>query len=397
MFGFFGVKDKRYGAVIDVGSGSVGVALVFSDPRKQEAQILWSHRERMLIRDEDTPSASKKLIATTILKAFLELGNNGLRSLRQFDRDATLSEVFVSVAAPWSYTVVKTVSLAQEREFVITRKLIGELAKKATAEGQSSGKQNVLTKKFTLSLVGTATISLAANDYVTKNPFGSPASKVTLTQLVEMVENDIVEAVTSAAGKILPGAELKISTFMDTYYSALNALKPDTSEICLVNITAEATELGIVRNNVLEYVTHVPFGGYTIARKIAALSALPKEEALGYIRENNVATQKTLSESKREKLEGVVEEYTGAVTNLFKKTGDTLSIPKTIFMHSDKATESFFQARLKEAAKRTTGSEPKVHLVTSKYFKENGDHDSSILLSACVFHKNLAEVNYLEI
>lgn len=380
---------------MDVGSGSVGMALVLSDPDLPEPQILWSHRERMLIRDEDTLNASKKLMATAILKTFLELGNNGLRALQQFDRGATVGEIFISVAAPWSYTVVKTISLGQEKEFVVTKRLLDELVDKAALEGKESAKKDALAKKLSLAQIGTTTISASVNDYVTRTPLRNEARKVTLTQLTELVEDSLLTAILSASNKILPGAKLRQSTFMATYYSALRELKPDTSEICLVDITAEATELGIVRNNVLEHVTHIPSGSYTIARKISASTSILKEEALGYLRENGIDTLRALSENKQEKLTAVIKEYESAVSDLFRRTGDALSIPKTIFMHTDVATEIFFQNRLKEAAKATTGVEHMVHLVTSRHFKKTDEHDSAILLSAYVFHKNLSNLNWI--
>ena len=392
---FFGNESTKYGVIIDVGSGSVGMALLFSDPSSTEPQILWSHRERMLIRAEDRLDTTKKLMATTILKAFLELGNDGLKALRQFDKSATVAEIFVSIAAPWSYTVVKTISLNQEKKFRVTKKLIDELSLKATAQGKEAASKDVLVKKLSLTQIGTTTISASVNDYVTRDALNNEAQKLTLTQLTELAENTIVEALRSAADKILPGARLELNTFMDTYYSALNALKPDTSEICLIDITAEATELGIVRNNILEYVTHVPFGSYTIARKIATATSILKEEALGYLRENDIDSTKALSESKREKLKTVVEEYENTISELFRRTGDALSIPKTIFMHTDAAAESFFQTHLREAAKRTTGLEHKIHPMTGKYFKPSAEHDSAILLSAYVFHKNLSGSNSL--
>lgn len=396
MFGFFGGNDKRYGAIVDVGSGSVGVALLFSDPNLPEPEILWSHRERMLIRDEDTPAASKKLMATTILKAFLELGNNGLKTLRQFDKHSDVKEIFVSIAAPWSYTVVQSISLAEGKKIHVTKKLIDELSRKAASESKEMANADALQKKLALAPLGTRTISASVNDYVTRTPLNNVVEKLTLTELTELAESNLVEAVKSAAGKILSGGNIEISTFMDTYYSALNALKPDTSEICLIDITAEATELGIVRNNVLEHVTHVPFGSYTLARRIATATSILKEEALGYLRENGIDTIKALSESKREKLRAAIEVYDNALQDLFRRTGNALSIPKTIFLHTDAATESFFQTRLKDAAQKANGVEPRIHLVTSQYFTKSDKHDSAILLSAYVFHNRLSNLNYLE-
>lgn len=396
MLGFFGKDEKRYGAVVDVGSGSVGVALVFSESKKPMPQIIWSYRERMLVRKSDSADMAKKLMATTILKAYLELGNNGVRALRQFDKSARISRVFATVAAPWSYTLVKTISLKKDNDFEVTKKLIDELTSKASAAGRDEANKSAVAKKFSLTPIDNATIGVFANDYATRDPFGNTVNNLTVTQLTGMAESGIVKALESASNKIFPSAKLEINTFMSTYYSAMCELKPDTSETCLVDITAEATELGLIRNNVLERATHVPFGSYTLARKISEAISIPNEEALGFMRENAIDTKKALSESKKQMLDDIIGKYVTVISELFKQTGDALSIPKTIFIHTDESMESFFSLCVKEAAQKTTGLEHKIHLVTSKYFGPESKHDTAMLLSAYVFHKDIADPEYLD-
>ena len=78
---------------------------------------------------------------------------------------------------------------------------------------------------------------------------------------------------------------------MLVFYCVLRQLAPDTTEVCLIDITHEATEIGIVRDGILKYVTHVPFGTFTIARDIASLCKVPNEEALAYLRGNTALEQ----------------------------------------------------------------------------------------------------------
>lgn len=106
--------DGRYGAILDIGSGSVGVAIVASDPLQKNPEIVWSHRERMLLRDTDTIEQSAKHITTALLNTILTLGSEGIRALRQHEKNSSIETMQVTISAPWSYTITKTVSYTHE-------------------------------------------------------------------------------------------------------------------------------------------------------------------------------------------------------------------------------------------------------------------------------------------
>jgi hypothetical protein len=171
-------------------------------------------------------------------------------------------------------------------------------------------------------------------------------------------------------------------------------MHPDTSEVCLVDVTSEATEMGVVRDDLLVHTSHVPYGQYSLARDLSNLSKLPKEEAIGYIRNNYVDTIKNLSDAKKQEVTAIVNNYVEGLVRLFNETGDVLSIPKTIFLHTDKLTEDFFAERLKEAGKLATKGTHAVHAITSEFLEGNKVEDTAILLSAYVFHKNLDDATY---
>lgn len=397
MFGLNVLKKKaRYAAIVDIGSGSVGVAIVKSVESTESPEIIWSFRERVAVRDKVTFDESIKQITTAILNTFLEIGSSGAKKLREFDNEAVIETVRVSISAPWSYTITKTITLNQEKPFSVTPNLVSELSKKAGEQAKEIMDSEATAKKLSLELIANETVNVSANGYTIKNFFSRNISKVTLSQLTGAADLRMIKAIRDAQERVLPDAELQMNTFMFAYYKALQDLRPNTTEICLVDVTAAATELGIIRDNVLVHTTHIPYGMYTIAGEVSELCDLPKEEALGYFKDNGVSLSTALENSKAKKLFEISTKYETSLAELFHRTGDALSIPKTIFLHTDIATEVFFQAAIKNSAKESTGTDHMVHPITSQLLTKEINSDSAILLSTYVFHKKLYNSEYLQ-
>lgn len=378
--------DGRYGAIIDIGSGSVGVAIVVSDPTQKYPEIIWTHRERMIIRQDDSIAETSKYITTTLVNTFLTIGTEGVHALTEHDPKGTIEHIQVGISAPWSYTVTKTVSYQEKQSFKITKKLIDELIQTAQRQAMEILDEQDIVEKLGLQLITRATINLTANNYRINQPFGQEANSVSVSHVSAISSKRLVAAIDESSDKILPKANIERYSFMLIFYCVLRQRAHDTTEVCLVDVTHEATEIGIVRDGILRYVTHVPFGTYSIARDIVKLCGVPTEEALAYIRGNS-SLEATLSESKRAELSTLISTYEKHIVDLFKRTGDALTIPRSLFLHTDARTESFFCARIKNAANTATRSEHNIHLVTSKLLEETESTESALLLSAYFFHK----------
>jgi hypothetical protein len=171
------------------------------------------------------------------------------------------------------------------------------------------------------------------------------------------------------------------------------------TEYCLVDITDEATEIGIVRGGILRYCTHTAYGIGTLARKVAETLNLPIDQAYSFMREPNYShTLSELSPEKRSAVENILTSYQQAVTELFHETGDALSIPKVLFLHGSFQTEEFFTEQIGLAAKSATKATHNVHPVTTELLTKsfapdqkqemlNKNQDTAILVAAAFFHK----------
>jgi hypothetical protein len=391
----------RHAVLIDVGSGSVLVSIVTSDPKKTHPDIVWARREYVPLRSVSAISRISKNVMASLVNAALLLETDGRRALA----DAGISEhdithLSVTIAAPWSYTVTKTISYAKKEPFVISGEMLKELVDTAEKKVMEELSEKEAVSRLGLRIIARAAVEVLANGYKTWNLEGKKAVNVTLSQISAVAQAYLLNALDETKEKLLPRAQLKLHSFMMAYYCVIRELYPDTTECCLVDITFEATEIGVVRDGILRYCTHAPYGAYTLAREVAAITGVPLEEAYGYLKNDALRTnfEERCTKAQRDDLATLYRKYTERVTDLFHETGDSLAIPKTLFIHGNVHTESFFAPYIQNASKQATRD---THLVVSvtdallKFRYEASEKerldmettiDTALLVSAQFFH-----------
>lgn len=389
--GFFSKKPKEREAalVVDIGSGSVGLAIIVSDILEERPTVVWTHREFSLIKEVDSITWSLREINTTLVNAFLRLGSDGLKVLRELPDPLPITALQVVICAPWTYTVSKTVHYTEEHPFTITETLVDELADAAGKKALTAALKESMIQSNGLVTISNETIGIIANEYVLEYYENLTSRDLTLVQLTAVTNQRILDTVLEVQGKIIPRSELTTHSFMAMFYHVMRASKPDTTECCLVDVTNEATEIGIVRDNLLRHTTHAPYGTFTLTREIAALAKIPKEEAYAFVRGGETFVNNKLGAAKQAEMAVIVQTYEDEIAELFKQTGDTLSVPKVIYLHCDADTEPFFIERIKRAAEQATKMKHNIHPITKSFLQVDAPRsDTAILLSANYFHQN---------
>jgi len=389
-----------YGALFDIGSGSVMVAIVHSHKHNPHPHILWSHREHVPLRDITSLEQASKSVMTALINAAMELDTVGRKVLAVHQPGARISQLQSSICAPWSYTVTKTINYTQENPFTITNALIEELIKTTEQKILNDLTQEETLSKNSLQTITTTTLDTLSNGYRVHHPEGKEASEFSISRANVVAHEPIVRTLDETSEKIFANIENKRLSFMLIAYFVLRDLLPQIYEIAIVDVTYEATELGIVRDGTLQHCTHTPFGVFSLAREIAASLSIPLSEAFGHLHSPEpLGFLDTISKTKKDEVDEIFEAYIESVAALFKETGDELSIPKTIALHVDLNSESLFYNLIEKAAKRCTKSTPAITLITKEIFKQTFDEkttkdffahssDTTLLLSALFFHKH---------
>ncbi len=389
----------RYGAVVEIGSGSVLASIVKSDPTVHHPVVLWVKREYAVHQTKNDEVQSAKGVMTALMNAILLIESEGVKALKAIEPGAKIKHMQVSISAPWSYTITKVINYSEENQFTVTNSLLGNLMEAAQKKITEELKENELASNLGLTIMTRATTDILANDYKTISPIGQTVNTLTLTQVSAVAQGYLTDAIHELQTKVLPQVTLERYSFMLMYHCVMRDLHHQITEYCLIDVTFEATEIGIVRDGILRYCTHASYGISTIARKIALSLDIPLGEAYVFLKEPHHSNAlQTLSESRRQAVDEILREYQNAITSLFYETGDSLSIPKVLFLHGGQETEAFFMRHIEAAARAATQSLHTTHLVSEELLTEHYSPaekqtvmeqapDTALLVAAQFFHK----------
>ncbi len=388
----------RYGVVVDVGSGSVLASIIESDPTQIHPKVIWSKREYTMLRQVDSLNRTIKSIMTTLISVLMTLDSEGRQALAEKAPKAKITHLQFAISAPWSYTVAKTISYSKEEDFLVTEDFVDELLRMAEKKVLEELKENEEIHKLDLSVISRITVDVIANGYSININSKQKAKSIKVVQLNAITNESIVQEIKEVQEKMFPRTELAQYSFMMPFYYTIIDLYSTTIECCLVDITYEATEIGVVRDGVLQYCSHIPYGAISIAREISTILSVPLEEAHSYLELSDLSlVLEKYSDQQRSDIKAVFSSYKENLISLFHETGDKLSVPKSLFLHTSLNTADFFKELLIESANTATKSSHVVYnvtgdLLTKHYTKDeqnlikNNRQDTAMLISAQFFH-----------
>lgn len=390
--------EISFGVVLDIGSGSVGVAIVASALNEKLPSILWSYRE--YLPDGSSDMDTKNRISTTILNVFLELGGTGLKILRDMHPGKLPSIIQVSFNAPFAYTISRNVLTNTDKPIRINSKVLSSLESRAKEEAKKQVTTALATKATNLAILSEVVTSVKIDGYPVQLPYNGEGKTISLRQLISLAPDEFIGQIESVRDKILPKAQIDFDSFLSLYSRAVLDLVSFKKDIGLISITAKASEMMIISDGEPRISNFLTKGHHSLATSISQISGLDISESLGIMKDNDVDYTKSLSETKMEDLKKTISNYEDELTAFFRSMGDSLIIPKDIYLQVDKNYELFFVNSLSRSLSKATGLKHTVHRFTSQFFNFSTDTDSRLLCSAYIFHKKLysdqlAEDRYL--
>jgi hypothetical protein len=392
---------RRVGATIEIGSGSIAAAVVVSHAERTHPEIIWVKREFATLSAEYDFARSIKSMLTTLMNVMMALDSEGRSALLAAYPGATIETLQISISAPWAYTISKIVEYESETPFTVTGSLINSLVDKANEETLAVIRESENELNSGLTIMTRATTDITGNGYHTLSPIGQTASVITLTQVSAVSQTLMTAAVDDLKARMFPKADLERYSTMLIFHSTIRGIYPEMTEYCLVDLTYEATELAIIRDGVLHYTTHTHIGINTLVRNLALRLDTPEADAASVLkRAYDADTLDVLSDKERRTIEALFTEYQTALEELFHETGDSLSIPKVLFLHSSYQHERFYDNYISAAAKAATSSSHTVHTLSHELMltRYNGDSkidlikrdiDTAVLMAAQFFHKGV--------
>ncbi len=395
MFGFgHNDKDATYGVLIDIASGTIGVAVVASESANKVPIILYSKRTSLRItKNKTTGVEDLRRVREALLSALLLLSQDGLQLLTEHNRRAKVTRLYVTCSSPWSFTIARDVHYESDEPFKVNSTIINDLVHSAEEEIATHLKSMPETEGEDFEIVERATVDMTVNDYPVKHPLNLKGSILGLSHIAGLVPTDIMTSLHEVQDKLFPDTELRVHTYMLIMYCVMRDLFPRVNSLCIINVTGEATEFGIIENNLLIENTFVPYGSTTFVRDIMEHTGKPSSDILSTLEAHGDDT--ALEEPDfTEQITFYKEQITGSVNGILTRR----IFPTEIIVTAHRPYEPLFKKIIEQALESILEKKVSVIVVEPKVVEEishgSGD-DVYLALAARFFHKlhGCGEVN----
>ena len=341
-------------ALLDIESGSVATAIAKVNHCGDDCEIIYAKRYPINHAAAAVGQASAlRAVGETLLRAGRDLADGGVRTLNQIGQPAMVADFQVSVSAPLSQVVVKNVRYQTKKPFRLNNNLLHSLRDSIADRVWRELKTDGLAGNPDLVMLDSSVISVSADGYTIDSQ--APDQEVVAMELVHLsslIGNDLMTLIEEVKERVFPASRLSVHSFMFMYYNLMSLNIPSATNACLLDVTAEATEIGVIESGVLRYVGRVPYGVHTASRSLQRQAGMPFAESLTLVRHGDDGR---LNPSGAEIL--VREEYRAALERELKYAGDTVTIPPVLFMHTTWPERSLLDKSALSALK-SAGSRP---------------------------------------
>lgn len=228
------LSRTRCVAVVDIGSGFVGCAIVEISRSSASRVISYGH-SRLSLENRDDSRARTQLpgeVAEAI-QAALSRAAQSLHVARM------ISDVHVIMHAPWMSSLTVSKSQVFEASSAIRASHIAALAQ------QSLSSAKIDTKK----LYEKSVITTRLNGYKTFAPEGKRAQTIDVSAILSLGDPDLIRTVSNEIEKVLPSRKLAWISAQHAYATVLTR-SGFPEDVLLVDVGVSATQIAVFREGI---------------------------------------------------------------------------------------------------------------------------------------------------
>ncbi|OGG53225.1 hypothetical protein A3H16_02545 [Candidatus Kaiserbacteria bacterium RIFCSPLOWO2_12_FULL_53_8] len=266
-----GGKHEKVIAVADIGSGSAGFA-VLAVRATGPATILAADRSILGIEER-----TKEQLIVGIGQMLSDVGTKVLKSYTESAAGKKLGppqQVYCIIRAPWARSFSANAEIIFPQEQVITKKMIGDLAKEALAKNTAIDRTNILES---------VVIRVELNGYATGKPLGKHAHEIRSTTFESDCESAMRKAIVEGLGTLLPGRNPTLRSSARAFLKIVQERSAHPSAYVIIDMGSEATTFIAVHDGIVTNSAVIPEGVRTMLHRIVGGSGM-QEETLALMR-----------------------------------------------------------------------------------------------------------------
>jgi len=300
--------------VVDIGSGSIGIALLTKGNAKEKPQLTKTLRVPLSSGTKEAREAIETLAQLALTKAFDSLKSGPAPKI-----------VRVFLAAPWYHAKITTINSKSEKPVRVGKDTVARAVKEFfSRKGEAAS--------------GTLIESVVSQSYVNGYPtaLDRPVIGTTLrvNHYAAEADHGIRKAVGDAALKAFPHAKLHFHSFCFAAFAAMRALREENNFL-IIDVGAEITDIAVAHRDGLRYIATFPVGTFSVVREAAAGGSLADAKSrLALFAKDELSTEEQIAFAQT--FEKATASWSTAFTQFLESAVKNVAVPQTTFLFAEK-------------------------------------------------------------
>jgi len=332
----FSFRNKRkVVAIFDIGSGSVGGAIV-SVPTDGVGLPLILKTVRTDIKFRENFNFD------IFMKDMLSALSNTADTLYHTKSGAP-HEIHCVLASPWYISMTRAIKMSRDKTFIFNKKLANELIEKEISSLSQAFKDKYGENEGTPEIIEKHTLGVSLNGYTVDDPLGRKCKSLEMDMTISISPRSCLDKIKETLSKTFHHIDVSFSTFtVDTYLAIRDKyITPDS--YLLLDISGEITDVGIVTKGILKAALSFPFGKRTFYKYMCTKLEIECRDAEELYK---LYSQDNLSGEFKKKVVPLFKSIENSWGEAFRQCISTLPralmLPGTIFLTADNDIKNWF-------------------------------------------------------
>lgn len=360
--GFFGgnKNKEKIIAIFDIGSGSVGGALVRIFPKidgiQKSPTIITQSRVDIAFQDELDFETFFVDMQKSLYQSATEIYNAKL---------GAPEEIVCVLASPWFIGETRELHIEKPEPFYITKGMIDDLVSDELKNLVDIYKKKYEDMEGESVLIESKIFQSRLNGYKTEDPIGKKAKTLDLHLFVSISPEVCLTRIKDSLMKVFHHTPISFSTFLTSIYTGARERFEDNDAYFLIDIRGELTDIAIVSGDVLISTISFPIGKYGIVRAFREFG-MPVDQAKSLI---SLHANNMLDDKSKAEIAPTIEQVQKSWSVMFEKSiamlPKTIAVPSMIFLITDIDTALWFREVVADGIQIGSGTEKKKFNITT--------------------------------
>jgi hypothetical protein len=385
----FGKKktDDTLCAVFDIGSGSVGGALVLLSERGAP-KVLYTIRVPIVFQKDLDFKRFTSSMAKSLSSVSEALGTVGIKkSLASGVRSKRIEKVLCVLASPWYVAESKIIRLAKKNPVVLSDRFLRDVIASEESEFASSSKVSYSEKTKSRPVVlEHSVIDIKLNGYSIKDPRNKKATDIEMSLFMSVISDDVLASVKNILEKHFHTEDISFHSFALSSFASLRDSFPEVSDFILFDMSAEVSDFFLVKDSKLLDNVSFPLGTNHLIRAIMGHFGTTSDHAYSAL---NLISENKLEESLKSEADEIINDVSSnwrkLATEALSKLEEKSALPLHIFTLTAPRFSLFAESFVRELWKETGQSVPKIEVLTHEAVKNSvhivGDTKPDVFLT----------------